>query len=202
MNSEDIAAIYLEAVEIFVNHILYVRELYPLQIFKKHLVYNTPVFILSFPTLKCYIANVLKTVEKMLENPNHEAFKLELIVYEHESKHLESYVIEMLPISLDLIQTSDQYLLEYEQQLRSALYKLAERCKKLPKLPHDSKFKLQIHTTQIAFQRLSHDVHYQEFPWLQTEVEHKEDASQKFSILPLARINKVGLKMQAQFYKF
>ncbi|KAH8312519.1 hypothetical protein KR044_011231 [Drosophila immigrans] len=199
MNSEEIAAIHLEAIEVFVNHLLYVREVYPSQIFRKRLVYNTPVFMLTFPALKCYIANVLKTLDKMLQDSARESFKLELTVYEHESKHLESYVIETMPMSPEN-QTSDQYLLEYEQQLRSALYKLAERCKKLPKLPPNSKFKLHIHTTQAAFQRLSHDAQYQEFPWIQTE--HQDaGSSQQFLILPLATVNKVGLKMQAQIYK-
>lgn len=199
MEFEDVAAIQLEAIEVILNHILYIRGIYPSQIFKKRRVYNTPVFIVAFPTLNCYLANVLKTVKQMLVNQVQE-LKLEVIIYGDDSGHKESYVLEMLPaVSED--QNQDQYLLEYEEQLRSALYKLAERVKNLPKLGKNSKFKVHIHTTQAAFTNLSHDAQYQEFPWLQTDGNSQlGKESQNFAVLPLATIKKVRLKMQAQIF--
>ncbi|XP_034489222.1 mitotic spindle assembly checkpoint protein MAD2B [Drosophila innubila] len=199
MELEDVAAIHLEAIEVIINHILYIRGVYPLQIFKKRRVYNTPVFIVAFPALNCYLANVLKTVKQMLVNQVQE-LKLEVIIYGDEGDHMESYVLEMLPVVSE-DQNQDQYLLEYEEQLRSALYKLAERVKKLPKLSKNSKFKVQIHTTQTAFTHLSHDAQYQEFPWLQTDGNSQlGEESQRFALLPLATVKKVGLKMQAQIF--
>ncbi|KAM8705864.1 hypothetical protein ACLKA7_010199 [Drosophila subpalustris] len=197
MDLEDIIAIHLEAIEVILNHILYIRGVYPSQIFKKRRVYNTPVYIASFPALNLYLANVLKTVKQMLSQA--QQFKLEVIIYADESNHLESYLLEMLPV-VALDQNPDQYLLEFEQQLRSALYKLPERVKKLPKLEKSGKFKVHIHTTETTFNSLSHDAHYQEFPWLQTDGNSHPGESQIFSLLPLATVQKVGLKMQAHIF--
>jgi len=190
----------LEAIEVILNHILYIRGVYPSQIFKKRRVYNTPVFIVAFPALNCYLANVLKTVKQMLVNQMQE-LKLEVIIYEDEGKHMESYLLEVLPV-VSQDQKHDQCLWEYEQQLRSALYKLAERVKSLPKLSKNSKFKVHIHTTETAFSQLSHDGQYQEFPWLQIDGNSPQLVEpRKFSLLPLVTVEKVGLKMHAHIFK-
>lgn len=194
MELEEIIAIHLEAIEVILNHILYVRGVYPAQIFKKRRVYNTPVFIVAFPALNAYLTNILKTVQNLLTN-SAQQLKLEIIIYSNESEHKESYFLEMHPVQADL--TQDQYLMDYEQQLRAALYKFAERVKHLPKLGQNAKFKVHIHTTQTAFTQLSHDAQYQEFPWLQSTGSPQQLKQQKFSLLPLSKVDKVGLRMEA-----
>lgn len=194
MESDDIGAIHVEAIEVVLNHILYVRGVYPEQIFKKRRIYNTPVFIVAFPALNSYLANVLRTVQQLLQNPAQQ-LKLEVIIYGNDPEHMESYLLEMQPVQSD--HTQDQYLMEYEQQLSAALYKLADRVKHLPKLGQNAKFKVHIHTTQTAFTQLSHDAQYQEFPWLQASANPQQLEPRKFSLLPLATVDKVGLKMDA-----
>lgn len=192
-------AIQLEAIEVILNHILYIRGVYPAQIFKKRRVYNTPVFIVAFPALSSYLANVLKTVQQHLLK-NTAQFRMEITIYGNESDHMESYFLEMQRIQAD--PAEDQYLMEYEQQLRTALYKFADRVKHLPKLDQNAKFKVRIHTTQAAFTELSHDAQYQEFPWLQSNGSplQLKQQQQKFSLLPLSRVDKVGLRMEAHIH--
>ncbi|EDV91324.1 DNA polymerase zeta processivity subunit [Drosophila grimshawi] len=198
MELEDSAAIHVEAIEVILNHILYVRGVYPAQVFKKRRVYNTPVFIIAFPGLNSYLGNVLKTVQHLLQQSAQQHLQLEVIVYATESAHLERYLLEIQPVFDKQQQTQDQYLIEYEQQLSAALYKMAERVKQLPKLGNNAKFKVQIHTTQTAFTQLSHEAQYQEFPWLQaTESPQQQLESRKISLLPLATVDKLGLKMEA-----
>lgn len=196
MDSEDETAIYVEAIEVILNHLLYIRGVYPAQIFKKRRVYNTPVYIAAFPALNVYLGNVLRTVQHLLKDERQ--LRLEVIIYNEETECTESYMLDLQPVASQQQQLKqDQYLLEYEEQLRFALYKLGERVKKLPKLSHCAKFKVHIHTTQVVFTKFSQDAQYQDFPWLQADVGGSRQVSQKLSLLPLAAIDKLGLKMQA-----
>lgn len=196
MDSEDVTAIYVEAIEVILNHLLYIRGVYPAQIFKKRRVYNTPVYIAAFPALNVYLGNVLRTVQHLLKEERQ--LRLEVIIYSEETECTESYMLDLQPVASQQQQLrQDQYLLEYEEQLRFALYKLGERVKKLPKLSHSAKFKVHIHTTQAVFTKFSQEAQYQDFPWLQADVGGSRQVSQKLSLLPLAAIDKLGLKMQA-----
>lgn len=196
MNAEDVTAIYVEAIEVMLNHLLYIRGVYPAQIFKKRRVYNTPVYIAAFPALNVYLGNVLRTVQHLLQNERQ--LRLEVIIYGEETEYSESYMLDLQPVgSQQQQQRQDQYLLEYEEQLRFALYKLGERVKKLPKLSQNAKFKVHIHTTQAVFTQFSQEAQYQEFPWLQADAGESRQGSHKLSLLPLAAIDKLGLTMQA-----
>ncbi|KAH8418502.1 hypothetical protein KR009_010282 [Drosophila setifemur] len=198
MQSENTVDIHLEAIEVLLNHILYVRGVYPAQIFKKRRVYNTPVFVSIFPPLNNYLANVLRSARELLAR--NELQCLEIILYQTENQPLESYELQV-----ECIENAarDPHLMQYEEQLRSAIYKFGERVKQLPKLPSGTcLFKLQLHTCKDAFVRLSHDPQYQEFPWLQSEHNKSEriSQSQKISLLPLASVDNVGLHMQARIF--
>jgi len=58
-------------------------------------------------------------------------------------------------------------------------------------------FKIHLHTTQEAFIRLSHESQYQEFPWLQAQNQEPQSPSETVSLLPLAMVETVGLKIEA-----
>lgn len=47
--------LFLEMLEVYINSILYVRELYPAAIFRKRRVYNTSAYISIFPPLNQYL---------------------------------------------------------------------------------------------------------------------------------------------------
>lgn len=199
MDLEDLTAIYVEAIEVILNHLLYVRGVYPQQIFKKRRVYNTPVYIAAFPTLNCYLGNILRTVQHLMQDQRQ--LRLEVIIYAEENGSMESYMLELQPASHQQQQQmkQDQYLLEYEEQLRFALYKLGERVKKLPKLSQTAKFKVHIHTSQTFFTKFCQEAQYQDFPWLQVDADNNvlSKTSHRLSLLPLAAIDNLGLKMEA-----
>ncbi|KAH8341143.1 hypothetical protein KR074_002363 [Drosophila pseudoananassae] len=201
MHSENKVDIQLEAIEVLLNHILYVRGVYPSQIFKKRRIYNTPVFVSIFPPLNNYLAGVLRSVKELMGRNGLQS--LEVILYHEENNPLESY--QMLVESLVTgASENDPHLIEYEQQLRSAIYKLSERVKQLSKLPPGTTcFKIHLHTCQDAFVRLSHESQFQEFPWLQAQnfKSQKNSQTQNMSLLPLAAVENVGLKMQARIFK-
>lgn len=147
----------MEALEVFINHILYVRDIYPAQIFKKRRIYNTPVYVSIYPPLNTYLYKVLRTSRELLKSEELEC--VEILLYRDEHKEYERYKFK---IKFDRsIGNIDEFLLDFEEQLRSALSLLAERLKGLEKSPSDSKFRILVHTTQAAFVRLTHNSHYQ-----------------------------------------
>ncbi|KAH8340566.1 hypothetical protein KR059_001263 [Drosophila kikkawai] len=195
MQPESAIDIHLEAMEVLMHHILYSRGVYPAQIFKKRRLYNTPVLVSIFPPLNKYLASVLKSARYLLARQ--ELLCLEVIIYQKDNEPLESYQLQV--VSLENPGSKDPNLMEYEQQLRSAIYKLSERVKHLPRLSHGRcLFKVHVHTFQDAFIRLSHESQYQEFPYLQIENFESQAPSQKISLLPL--VDNFGLKMQAYIF--
>ncbi|XP_016954325.3 DNA polymerase zeta subunit 2 [Drosophila biarmipes] len=192
MQSEYEADIIVEAIEVLVNHILYVRGIYPAHIFKKKRMYNTPVFVSIFPPLNNYLTGVLRSAQELLRR--RELQCLELIVYQKESEQLESY--KMSPEPRGEGQLADDHLMEFEQKMRFALYQISERMNQARKYAAGScQFKIHLHTTQEAFIRFSHEPQYQEFPWLLAQ--NLELKSQTVSLLPLALVETVGLKLEA-----
>ncbi|XP_041450872.1 DNA polymerase zeta processivity subunit-like [Drosophila obscura] len=102
----------------------------------------------------------------------------EIMLYHSENQLIESYMLQIDQLESGAARqpAEDPHLIEYEQQLRSALYKLSERVKPLPKLPGNSQFKAA------------------ETP------QHKNAPSAKVCLLPLATVDNVGLKMQASIF--
>ncbi|XP_017008330.2 DNA polymerase zeta subunit 2 [Drosophila takahashii] len=194
MQAENEADIIVEALEVLVNHILYARGIYPAHIFKMKRMYNTPVFVSIFPPLNNYLTGVFRSAQELLRR--RELQGLELILFQKENEQLESYKLSLE--CREDVQLADDHLMEFEQKLRAAIYQTSERLNQVRKLPAGScQFKVHLHTTQEAFIRLSHESQYQEFPWLQAPSPKAQMPSQTLSLLPLASVESVGLKMEA-----
>ncbi|XP_073823521.1 DNA polymerase zeta subunit 2 [Musca autumnalis] len=191
----DINDIIIEAIEVFVNHILYTRDVYPAQIFKKRRIYNTPVFVSIYPPLNTYLYKVLRTVRELLKTGELEG--VEVLLYKDDTEIYEKYTFQINPQSSGRISVEDEFLMDFEEQLRSSLYSLAERVKTLEKLPSDCKFKVLIYTNQVGFVRLSHNPHYQDFPWLRSDLKCSKP-KQEISLLPLTTVKSVGLLLTAE----
>lgn len=158
--------ILIEILEVYINQILYTRGLYPAQIFKKRCYLNTPVFISIYPPLNSYLRNILKSARELAQNKEQNELQcLELLLYNAKTLNtMEKYAFDLKQFNADdkHIQ-NDEYLLDFEQSLRSSLYALEKRLNALPKLSKmdDIRFKILLHTTQSGFMRLNHNPHYQ-----------------------------------------
>lgn len=148
----------MEALEVFLNHILYTRDVYPAQIFKKRRIYNTPVYATIYAPLNTYLYKVLRTTRELLRTGELQC--VEVLLYKDVITSYERYKFKVETLT-EQTPTRDEFLMEFEEQLRSSLYALAERVKGLDKLPPDCKFKVLVYTTQLGFVRLSHNPNYQ-----------------------------------------
>lgn len=132
--------------------------MYPKRIFRKRKAYNSPIFVSIFPPLNDYILKVLQSAREL--KANNELYRVEVILYKNEFKTYETYVFEIdekNPILYETKGENDKYLLRFEEDVRKSLLQFSERVSTLGKLPQDVKFKIQLHTTQSAFVKMSHN---------------------------------------------
>ncbi|XP_037948825.1 mitotic spindle assembly checkpoint protein MAD2B isoform X2 [Teleopsis dalmanni] len=162
MDSEIHTDIFTEALEVFLNQILYLRRVYPSQIFKKRRIYNTPIFISIYPPLNEYLIKVLQMVREL--HCNGVLTRVDLLLYKNENEIHERYTFNFrkhTPEDLLDLPQNDEFLIKYEEILRTSLYTMAERLKSLESLPQDIRFKVFFHTTQECFIRFSQNPQYQ-----------------------------------------
>lgn len=164
--------IFVEMLEVFINTILYVREVYPAAIFRKRKMYSTAVFASIYPKLNDYLVKVLTTAHNLKKQ--NKLIKLELIIFKRSESHtskrnehiLEKYVFEVDVNGTndwkksDSTRTPDQYLIEFEQDVRTALLHFAKMAKTLKRLDcgddgEDWCFRIELVTTESAFIELT-----------------------------------------------
>lgn len=186
--------IVLELLEVFINSILYAREIYPASIFHKKKSYNTIIFASIFPPLNEYIKNVLKTARTLIRTSK--LHRVEMLVFKNDM-NFESFIFE---ISNDLeCYTNDKYLIEFEEDIRKSLLNLDEKVKTLPKLPKDVEFKIYFHTTESSFVKLVNNSIDEVFPWVQDKQNSKMFKKTKMSsILPITGLKSVGFQIYAE----
>ena len=85
-------SILLELLEVLFNSILYLREIYPSDIFITQSYYRLPLFISIFPPLNDYLENILKVIQELLST--NQLQKIELVIYQESV--LETYVLDVL----------------------------------------------------------------------------------------------------------
>ncbi|KAJ6635411.1 DNA polymerase zeta subunit 2 [Pseudolycoriella hygida] len=185
----------LEMLEVVINTIIYIRNVYPESIFKRQKMYNTTCYMCIYPPLKDYIQNVLITATALKRQ--NELQKIDLIFEKDETTLLEifSFGFESAPGSKALFddQSNDQYLIETEETIRGILLSLDEKCKNLKKLPESGvNFKIFLHTTQQALVKLTSDPKVQDFPWTQG----KDVTVESNTILPMVQV--AGFQLNAE----
>lgn len=153
--------LFLEMLEVYINSILYVREVYPAAIFRKRRVYNTTAYISIFPPLNKYLLNTLKTAQEL--KANDKLFQVELLIYRREfnlfgtpedEEILERYIFRIERDENEENKTSDiaLYILQFEEELRRGLMQLEQTVKNLKRLDTEfCGFRIQLETDDNSF---------------------------------------------------
>lgn len=193
----------IELVEIYINTILFARQLYPAGIFRERRAYNIPVHISIFKPLNEYLARTLRAARELKNR--RKLHKIELVVFREEppaATTLESYVFELEDRDFSL--QSDDNLLELEEQIRKSLLSLDGRLKALKKLPSDATFKVLLHTTEAAYVALGNCSSLQKFPLVKdaSQEERKLGVQQQSSVqlLPVSHTPTVGVQLYVEEY--
>lgn len=140
--------LFLEMLEVYINSILYVRDVYPAAIFRKRRVYSTVAYISVYPPLNRYLLNALKTAQE-LQSIN-KLFQVEVIIFQQredelfsmpdEEEILEKYIfrIERNENSESSKMDLDAYIFRFEEELRRGLLELSQKTKYLSRLKSES----------------------------------------------------------------
>lgn len=156
--------LFLEMLEVYINSILYLREVYPAAIFRRRRVYNTAAYISIFPTLNNYLFNALKTAQEL--KASDKLFEVELIIFQREfelfgtpedEEIMEKYVFRVEQNENADSNSSnsiepDLHVLQFEEELRSGLIRLEQMAKNLPRLNSECcGFRIHLETTEHAY---------------------------------------------------
>lgn len=180
----------------FINSILYAREIYPTSIFRKKKCFNSSIFASIYPPLNEYIKNVLKTARELIKTSK--LHRIEMVIYKNEL-NLESFIFEINNNQESIEARRDKYLIGFEEDIRKSLLNLDEKIKTLNKLPQDVQFKIFFHTTESSFVKLTNNSDIEIFPWIQDNQNSKMFKKTKMSsILPITCIQSVGFQVYAE----
>ncbi|KAL7036025.1 hypothetical protein ACKWTF_008662 [Chironomus riparius] len=168
-------SILTEFIEIYITQILYLRSIYPRQIFRKHKAYGLPVYCSIYPPLNEYLKESIKATEELINKGDLET--VEVLIY--NENHKESFMIDKLKDFK--ISDSDKYLMSIHEDFRKSIYELETKCKALRKFSRSYKFKILLHTKEKAYRHLSNESKYQDFLWIKDSIEHEAEAE----ILPI-----------------
>lgn len=150
----------MEMLEVLINTIIYVRNVYPPAIFKRQKMYNTSCYICIYPPLRDYIQNAILTAATLKRQ--NELHKIDVVFEKDETTVLEVFSFRFVSNANEKTLfddvSNDQYLIEAEESIRGILLSLDEKCKNLKDLPSDGvNFKIMLHTTQVALVKLTSD---------------------------------------------
>lgn len=140
--------LFLEMLEVYINSILYVRDVYPSAIFRKRRVYSTVAYISIYPTLNRYLLNVLKTAQEL--QAANKLFKVEMIIFKQREYELfstqeDEEILEKYVFRIQRSENSDSnkmdldtYIFQFEENLRRGLLELNQKTKHLQRLNGES----------------------------------------------------------------
>lgn len=140
--------LFLEMLEVYINSILYVRDVYPAAIFRKRRVYSTVAYISIYPPLNRYLLNVLKTAQEL--QAANKLFHVELIIFQQREYEIFSMpddeaILEKYIFRIERNENSDKskidldaYIFRFEEELRRGLLELNQKTKHLNRLNCES----------------------------------------------------------------
>ncbi|XP_059613458.1 DNA polymerase zeta subunit 2 [Phlebotomus argentipes] len=184
----------VEILEVYINYILYGRQVYPSAIFRKRRSFSTFVYKSIYPPLNDYLKSILETVRTLKRSKK--LHKVEMLIYQGDTI-LENYIFDIE--DLHEIGSDDKYLIEFEENIKRSIAVLEGRLKGLRPLQGDTSFKVVLHTTQSAFVSLGGQKHLEGFPWLKAS-DISPEQKQTATLLPITTAPYVGLQIYAEEY--
>ncbi|XP_076642489.1 DNA polymerase zeta subunit 2 [Halictus rubicundus] len=184
--------ILLEFLEVSFNHILYFRNLYPKEIFRKKKIYSTVVYISEHPELNEYLKHVLNAIRELVKEDEHSVKAVNLVIYNIKKQPIEKFTFDIVKLQANNTE-EDPYYLKTEEALRTICLKLSMCESYLKPVPDDATFSVEIQTYEAAHVGLSENPNCEDFPWIiNEEVPEMPDTN----LLPLKTIKTDCMNLQ------
>lgn len=182
--------ILIEVLEVALNSILYIRNIYPDGIFQRHKKYNISVMLNQHPDLNAYIKDVLESIRSHIQNGTIEKVAIQIC---KEDIPLERFVFEMKLAT----NVETQCYLDMEAHLRAVLLKLNTCEATLQPLPEGCTFQVLAYTKRSTLNDMEEKATFQDFPWVVVENNsNKGTMSKDLSIIPIRSCNTDALVLQ------
>lgn len=155
--------LFIEMLDVFFNSILYLRDVYPSGIFRRRRIYSTAIYASIYPPLNNYLKKVLKTASDL--KSQQKLRKVELVIFKEEftifDDDVDEQILEKFVFQIEQNDNNNkwqdkmdlgEYLMEYEEQVRQALYQINYVMKNMKPLDgSECGFRIELETTQDAF---------------------------------------------------
>lgn len=153
--------LFIEMLDVFFNSILYLRDVYPSGIFRRRRIYSTAIYASIYPPLNDYLKKVLKAASEL--KCQQKLRKVELVIFKEEftifDDDVDEQILERFVFQIEQNDNTGQdkmdlanYLMEYEEQVRQALYQIDYVMKNVKPLDgSECGFRIELETTQDAF---------------------------------------------------
>eukprot|EP00053_Salpingoeca_punica_P013293 m.119905 g.119905 ORF g.119905 m.119905 type:complete len:211 (+) comp16164_c0_seq1:86-718(+) len=186
-----VANILCEFLEVAINSILYVRNVYPPEVFERQKKYNIPVQMARHPDLKKYIADIVIAMKPWISQ-NMVDYVL-VIISQPSGEVVERFMFEMDTAPALLLRAEENAeQLDLESYFRAFLLKISICDAHLRPNPPDCTFSVFAHTKSSA--ALSQTALKESFPWLAAE---KQDVQLRDAlVVPIKSMDVGYIKMQ------
>jgi len=154
LSKNNLNGILLEFIEAFIHQLLYIRKIYPADIFERRRKYGLPISMSRHPDLNNYIYQMLRHTAPLLDEGLAE--KIVICFLDPAQKPLERYVVDLQDIVVSIPQLNQliieeaEVLEELEDQLRASLIKLNFVDSDLPSIPEDTTFTTFVYTREFS----------------------------------------------------
>ncbi|KAJ3021969.1 MAD2 mitotic arrest deficient-like 2 [Thoreauomyces humboldtii] len=192
MNSAELTVCIIDFLEVAIHQILFVRDVYPSEIFEKRRMYNVAVLMSRHPTLNEYIRNVLTTIKPELQKG--QINKVLLILHAPpDATPVETFIFNIQPLASDLGGMMDNKtdfsvipLADIETHLRGFLLKISVCDSILQPNKPDTEFSILMECAQQPDSIST---------WIPAEPSTRK-ASKESTVIPMKTMDAGPLKMQ------
>jgi mitotic spindle assembly checkpoint protein MAD2B len=180
-------------IEVYVNHLIYVRGLYPSAIFKDTKEYNIVVKVPIFDLVVNYIKTSMKTARELIATG--ELYCVEVQIYD-DKRFYETHKITIGKSGSHSY--NDEFLTEMESQIKNSLLALPNKTKSFKELPKSATFKILLHTTEEAYFKMQADPVFERLPFMQ-EFPESNEMPGKLVCVPVSRIATTNVNIIAEY---
>jgi len=160
---DNVVSVVIELLEVALNMILYVRNIYPDGIFKKYRKYNIAVLMSCHPEVNSYIKDVFASIQPLISKGDIEKVVFQII--NKDGCPVERYCFEMKFLG----DNSKCCYFDVEEHVRALLLKLNVCESLLSPLPAECSFQILAHTKRSTLTAMEESNNFQDSPWVVAE---------------------------------
>ncbi|KAM3587012.1 hypothetical protein VKS41_002058 [Umbelopsis sp. WA50703] len=195
----ELHAVLSEFLEVAIHQIIYIRGLYPKELFETRQKYNAAVQMSRHPDINRYINHVVEACKK--EMPKEAIQSVAVVIIDSQQKPIERYVFDlnavfhMSPHQYPDSIITEMRLPDLERQMRGFLLRICAAEALLQPLPSNCTFSLTVDTKLPLNPESEQEAKTGVSPWIPAEEFQKPEAFRNSNLIPLKSLNTGAIKL-------